>query len=83
MGFLAPRVAHAHGLPWSIWLTDRQGQVKRIGSLEEDEPTVAWSPDGRHLAVSGGMGVHLLEVEHGRATELLTQGGFGGIDWTP
>jgi Tol biopolymer transport system component len=80
---LGAPIAHAHGLPWGVWITGLDGTPRRLGTLEEDEPTVAWSPDGSHLAVSGGTGVYVLDVARGEATRLLNMGGFGGIDWTP
>src|SRR5262249_7592019 len=47
-----PAVAYAHGLPWDIWLVDLSGGLKLVNKLAEDDPTLAWSPDGRYLAVS-------------------------------
>jgi Tol biopolymer transport system component len=76
-------IAQAHGLPWGVWITGLDGSPRRLGTLEEDEPTLAWSPDGSHLAVSGATGVYVMDVARGEATRFLNMGGFGGIDWTP
>ena len=50
--------------------------------LAEDEPTVAWGDGGRYLAVSGGTGVYIIDVNTGQPIQLTKVGGFGGIDWT-
>jgi Tol biopolymer transport system component len=80
---LGPTIAYAHGLPWDIWLVDMSGGLQLVNKLAEDDPTVAWSPDGRYLAVSGETGVYIVAIAGGRATRVANIGGFGGIDWTP
>jgi Tol biopolymer transport system component len=80
---LAPSIAYAHGPPWDIWLAERGGGVRLLARLAEDEPTLAWSPDGRYLAVSGGTGIYVIEGTSGQVFRVAGAGGFGGIDWTP
>jgi Tol biopolymer transport system component len=77
-----PAVAYAHGLPWDIWLVDLSGNIRLVNKLAEDDPTLAWSPDGRYLAVSGETGVYVIQVSNGQVNRLANVGGFGGIDWT-
>jgi Tol biopolymer transport system component len=79
---VGPTIAWAHGAPATIWVADVSGGVRRLGTLTEDEPTLAWSADGRFMAVSGGTGVYVVDATSGQATQLQQIGGFGGIDWT-
>jgi Tol biopolymer transport system component len=80
---LGPTIAYAHGLPWDVWLADLSGGLKLVNMIAEDDPTLAWSPDAQYLAVSGGNGVHIVDVATGTASQVASMGGFGGIDWTP
>jgi Tol biopolymer transport system component len=82
MAALRPGTAWAHGVPANIWTAEPSGGVRRLGSLTEDEPTLAWSPDSRYVAVSGGTGVYVMDGTSGQPTQLQKIGGFGGIDWT-
>jgi Tol biopolymer transport system component len=81
---LAPSVALAHGLPWDLWeiRTDGSG-LRRLTDLSEDDPSIAWSPDGRWLAFQGGTGVYVVDVGPGTLYQISEAVGFGGIDWTP
>jgi len=79
---LETRVAYAHGAPARVWMVDMNGAVRGVGELAEDEPTVAWSADGQHLAVSGNGGVYILDAASGQPIQLAKLGGVGGIDWT-
>jgi hypothetical protein len=76
------RIAYAHGEPWDIWVAEVGGGVKRLSKLTEDEPMTAWGEGDRFVAVSGGTGVYVIDAASGEATRLVTEGGFGGIDWT-
>ena len=55
--------------------------------LDDFIPTLAWSPDGRHLAagsVSGQLGIY--DAERGRASHLIEQAHTDGVDvvaWRP
>ena len=72
----------AHGLPWDVWLMRLDGgDLQRVSYLLEDEPSLAWSPDGRWLAVQGGGGLTLIEVASGRADRLAPYTAYGAIDW--
>jgi Tol biopolymer transport system component len=81
---LVPSVALAHGLPWDLWeiRTDGSG-LRRLTDLAEDDPSIAWSPDGRWLAFQGGSGVYLVDVGPSTLYQISDAVGFGGIDWTP
>jgi Tol biopolymer transport system component len=74
------RVA-GHNAPWDVWLVRADGSgLRRLDWLDDDELSVAWSPDGRVLAAFGVRGLVLLARDDGRA-ELVARGGFGGLDW--
>ena len=46
--WLGPRVAHAHGLRWDIFVVRAGGtERRRITNFYDDDPAAAWSPDGR------------------------------------
>lgn len=84
----APRPAEsfrgvmAHGPPGDIWVMSVMGGLStRLTAFEEDEPTLAWSPDGYWLAMMGGGGLYLMPRDRSQPPHKLTKGGFGGIDW--
>jgi Tol biopolymer transport system component len=71
-----------HGIPWDIWLVRPDGRELHVARLAEDDPSLAWSPDGSGIAVYGGRGLGVL----GSSGEMRSVKdeiiGFGGIDWT-
>ena len=72
----------AHGLPWDIWLLSIDGSnLRRLTYMVEDDPSLAWSPDGRWLAIQGGYGLTLVEPGGTRTERLSRQASFGAIDW--
>jgi Tol biopolymer transport system component len=74
----APR---SHGIPWDIWLIRPDGRDLRAVRLAEDDPSLAWSPDGAGIAVYGGRGLGILDLSgeiRPVKDEII---GFGGIDW--
>jgi Tol biopolymer transport system component len=72
----------AHGLPWDIWLVNTDGSgLRQLTHMLEDDPSVAWSPDGQWLAVQGGAGLTLVEVATGRTQRVARDAAFGAIDW--
>ena len=78
----AVRSVGAHGPPGDLWLTDLYGSPPRqLTTFEEDEPTLAWSPDGAWLMMLGGGGQYLVRRDGSEATRRFGPGGFGGIDW--
>ncbi|SRR5579884_4473302 len=80
---LAPSIAAAHGLPWDLWEIGVDGSgLRRLTDLAEDDPSVAWSPDGRWVAFQGGSGVYLIDVATTALYQISETVGFGGMDWT-
>jgi Tol biopolymer transport system component len=77
-------VASAHGLPWDLWEVRVDGNgLRRLTELAEDDPSIAWSPDGRWIAFQGGSGVYLIEAATTSLHHISMTVGFGGMDWTP
>jgi Tol biopolymer transport system component len=77
-----PRTAYAHGPPWDIWLMNVDGSnLRRLTDLDEDEPTLAWSPDGKQIAVFGVRALVLLDATNGQESMLVEGGNYGAIDW--
>jgi Tol biopolymer transport system component len=72
----------AHGPPGDIWvIAVHGGPWYRLSTFDEDEPTLAWSPDGYWLAMMGGGGLYLLPRDLSLPPMRAGKGGFGGIDW--
>jgi Tol biopolymer transport system component len=76
-------VAEAHGDPWGVWKIRPDGRdLQRVGSLQEDEPLIAWSRDGAWIAVHGTGGLWLVDPNGGPIQpRRLADGTIGGIDW--
>jgi len=73
-----------HGFSWEIWRVRPDGSdLERLTELGEDEPTVAWSPDGRALAVHGGLGLTIIDISNVGPPRQVGPGGFGSIGWLP
>src|SRR5207253_6814162 len=74
---LQPEVAFAHGLPADVYSLNLDGSdMKRIGDIKDDDPTVAWSPDGgSRLAIFGVAALFLVEAKGGPTEKLTDQGG--------
>jgi Tol biopolymer transport system component len=80
---LQPETAYAHGLPADVYSLNLDGSdMKRIADIKDDDPTVAWSPDGTKLSIFGVAALFLVDAQGGPTTKLTDQGGYGGLSWT-
>jgi Tol biopolymer transport system component len=80
---LQPEVAYAHGLPADIYAMNLDGSnMVRIADIKDDDPTVAWSPDGSRLTVLGVAALYVVDAKGGPTEKLVDQGNYGGLDWT-
>jgi Tol biopolymer transport system component len=80
---LQPDVAEAHGLPADVWSMNLDGSdMKRIADIKDDDPTVAFAPDGLKLAIFGVASLFIVDANGGPVAKLTDQGGYGGLDWT-
>jgi dipeptidyl aminopeptidase/acylaminoacyl peptidase len=80
---LQPDVAYAHGLPADVYSFNMNGgDMKRIADIKDDDPTVAFAPDGGRLAIFGVAALFMVNAEGGPTQKLTDQGGYGGLDWS-
>jgi Tol biopolymer transport system component len=81
---LAIPTAAAHGFPWEAWLVNADGSgLRQIPDLIDDDPSVAWSPDGSQLLVYGGWGSYLVDAASGESAALPYLAGYGSVAWLP
>src|SRR5579864_727391 len=80
---LQPDTAYAHGLPADVYSMNLDGSdMKRIADIKDDDPTVAWAPDGAKVAIFGVAALFLTDATGGSPAKLVQPGGYGGLDWT-
>jgi Tol biopolymer transport system component len=80
---LQPPTAYAHGLPADVYSMSLDGSdMKRIADIKDDDPTVAYSPDGTRLAIFGVAALVMVDSNGGPTDKLTDQGGYGALDWT-
>ncbi len=74
----------AHGFPWEAWIVNSDGSgLRQIADVLDDDPSVAWSPDGSQLLVYGGWGSFVVEPVSGNSVSLAFLAGYGSIGWLP
>jgi dipeptidyl aminopeptidase/acylaminoacyl peptidase len=80
---LQPDVAEAHGLPADVYSMNLDGSdMTRVADIKDDDPTVAFSPDGSKLGIFGVAALFVVDAKGGPTDKLTDQGGYGGLDWT-
>ena len=76
------QVARAHGIPWEVWLVHADGSdLRQVRDVLNDDPSIAWSPDGSQLLVYGGWGSYLVDVSSGESNLLSFLPGYGALAW--
>jgi Tol biopolymer transport system component len=84
MSAVQTRTALAHGFPWEVWLVNADGTgLRQIPDVQNDDPSVAWSPDGSQLLIYGGWGSYVVDASTGAASSLSFLAGYGSIAWLP
>ncbi len=79
----APPIAEAHGLPADVYSVNLDGSdMTRVADIKDDDPTLAWSPDGSKLAIFGVAALYVVDARGGPTSKLVEQGGYGGLDWS-
>jgi Tol biopolymer transport system component len=72
------------GLPEDLWIVDAKGgKARRVATLKEDLPTLAWSGDGRHIYVLGANATYDVNLINGNASKLGEGSFHGQITWAP
>jgi Tol biopolymer transport system component len=80
---LQPDVAYAHGSPADVYTLNLDGSsLVRVADIKDDDPTVAWSPDGSKLAILGIAALYTVDATGGPTEKLVEQGNYGGLDWS-
>ncbi|MGE0545115.1 MAG: TolB family protein [Dehalococcoidia bacterium] len=77
-----PPVASAHGPPVDLWMVAADGTgLRKLEDLNEDDPSVAWSPDGSTVAALGTCGLFLFPLDEGRAEKIAPGALLSQMDW--
>lgn len=75
-------VAAAHGDPFDLWVVPAEGgEPTKLAPSGEDEPSLAWSPDGQDVVMYAPGGIYQFDPRQGVSRKLSDRGGYGGIDW--
>ncbi|MFN0074389.1 MAG: hypothetical protein ACKVVP_23150 [Chloroflexota bacterium] len=79
---LGVQPVHAHGVPWDIFAVRvADGHLRRLTHYYDDDPSVAWSPDGQWLALLGGESMKVFSFAGDAYYCVSAVGGYGGFDW--
>ena len=83
LGWLRPRVAKAHGVPWDLWLVNADGSnLRQLTQLKEDNPVATWSPDGAWIGFKGEMGLYIVDVD-GKQVRRVAEETSASLAWLP
>ena len=84
VSFGPPVAPAADGAPQDVWAVDSDGGTpSRVAELQEDNPAITWSGDGRHIYANGTKGLFDIDVATG-AVRRIGDGTFHAqIVWAP
>jgi Tol biopolymer transport system component len=86
-GLITTPAAYAHQEqpdPYDLWQIAADGAgLKRVAKVQQRQASIAWSPDGRRIAVRGDLGLQIVEAETGKTSRLNDEVGYGPFDWVP
>ena len=72
----------AHGIPWDVWTVRTDGSgLQRLTSFQDDDSSLAWSPDGRHIATLSAEAIHVVSLDGTESYCISAEGGYGGVEW--
>jgi TolB protein len=81
LGWLRPRVAQAHGVPWDLWVVNADGSgLRQLTDLEEDYPVATWSPDGAWIGFKGEMGMYIVDAA-GKQVRRVSEDTAASVAW--
>ena len=76
--------ALGHGFPYEVWMVGVDGQaLRQVPDVLNDDPSIAWSPDGGQILVYGGWGGQLVDLASGASESLPSLIGYGATSWLP
>jgi len=76
------RSVQAHGLPQDLYSVPiAGGSPRRVAQMAADDPALAPSPDGVHIAILSPDALATIPMVGGPAAAVLVPGGFGLVDW--
>jgi Tol biopolymer transport system component len=80
--WIGPSPAHAHGVPWDVWIVRPDGTgLQRVTEFQDDDSSVAWSPDGRWLVTLSAEAIHVFALDGSASYCISNEGGYGAIEW--
>jgi Tol biopolymer transport system component len=83
-GWFEPPAAEAHGLPWDLYIVNVDGTgLKQLTNLGEDQPSAAFTNDGRYITFLGIWGIYIMKPDGSLLQKLSDKGGHGSLDWRP
>lgn len=75
-------LAHAHGLPWDLWLIRPDGSgLHRLTEIFEDEPIAVWTRDQKRIVFLAGNGFYTIGIDGKNLSKRTNIGSHGGFDW--
>ncbi|MFN0072050.1 MAG: TolB family protein [Chloroflexota bacterium] len=81
-GLFSVPTAFAHGDPFDLWTVSTEGgEPTKFAISGEDEPALAWSPDGQDIVMYAPGGIYHYDLRAETARKISDRGGYGGIDW--
>jgi Tol biopolymer transport system component len=81
---LSASSVRAHGVPWDVWLVRPDGSgLQRLTIFQDDDSSLAWSPDGRYIATLSAEAIHVVSLDGTESYCISAEGGYGGMEWLP
>ena len=79
---IVPEAASAHGQTQELWLVRTDGSLlQRLTRINADDPSPAWSPDGRQIAFLVRYGLYVLDVDDHLLFSSAHSGASSSLIW--